>query len=105
MNKLPNIPSFLLRTPFIVLSDKMTGTGKKISVNREYKCRFEQRDFLKRDNNGFEIKSKGLAFIQGNVLVNQDDRVDIDGTTWTVVDIQIQRNPDNSIHHTEIYVI
>lgn len=109
--KLPPYPKFLDKTPINInisdgtINEKGTMVIQKVFIGL---CRYEEQFKIIRDSEGKTIQLIGKVFINGDIASNISR---IEGyvyfgtnstTTYKIYRSSRPRNPDGTIHHTEL---
>ena len=105
MNKLTNIPLFLLSSSVTVIRNNgFSGDGEQLEDSREIiKVRLINKSTERfKSKEGIEELAEGVFYINGDLTIDIDDNVEIDSQVYQVKKIYKPLNPDSSVHHTKV---
>ena len=105
-------PQFLANTPCIVTieSEDVNPDGQQEKyTTAELMCIFDEKAHRTTDKDGKDIRAEALVIIEGDIAPALNSvssgTVEINGSKMTIVKGSRPRNPDGTVHHTELELI
>lgn len=105
-------PHFLAKTPCIVNleSEGVTPDGEQITVRTQnLMCIYDEKSHRITDKDGKEIRAAARVIICGDIAPDfssvSSGTVEINGCKMTIAASSRPRNPNGTIHHTELELI
>lgn len=107
--RLAPIPGYLLKTTVtIVIGTGQSVYGVTTNTTVTGYCRYDEKSIKKIDAEKRLISLSGVIFMNGDIApslpVIESGTVTIGGKTWEIYSAERPRNPDGSVHHTEIFL-
>jgi len=99
------IPTAVLNHTCDIETVKYNGLGEKVGTSKTYKCKYENKRSILKNNSGIEIRSTGIAYINGEAIVKENDQITINSKEYVVKQVDFVYNPNATVHHTKIYLL